>query len=273
MTCEKFKQLVHEYACGETNPASAAELEGHAEICPSCGRELAQITHLDAALRRAAAGEAVDSVVDSSAVEERVRRQIATEVAAAESLAQPSTASPMPRRGRFFNAIGIAAAVALMLFAYQELSPPRDGGMLKAAAEDHQREVVEGRPRPWLRDPAAIAALAAQNGVAPQALTSLAPAGYHLDRAKRCPLGGVSFVHLVFANGTQEFSVYLGAAIPRAKLVKLAKEGESEAGIYAADFGSGHVDCIETPRLTAMVVADSSSDSTMALAKLLRSSF
>lgn len=255
---------MHEYTCGEMDPTAAAEFEAHMAACPSCSREMADIGSLDAALRRISA-----DAVDSSALDERVRRQIEVEVAAAESFAPPRPVSTKPRRGRFTGAIGIAAAVVLFVFAYQELSPPRSGGILKAAAQDHQREVVEGQWRPWLRDPAAIGALITQSGVTAVSVAALAPAGYHLDRAKRCPLGGVSFVHLVFTNGAQEFSVYLGAAIPRAKL---AKEGESQAGIYAADFDAGHVDCFETPRLTALVVANGSSGSTLALAKLLRSS-
>jgi hypothetical protein len=263
VTCEEFSQLVHEYTCGELDAVAAADLEAHARGCGACARELDHVVALDAALRGVAAVE----TVDSRALDRRVREQIAAESAAGDG--SPFEARLKPRRRRLIEVVGIAAAVALMVFTYQELSPPRSGGMLKAAAEDHKREVVDGQWRLWLRDPTAINTLMEQIGVTSQSLTSVAPAGYHLDRAKRCPLGGVSFVHLVFTNGTQEFSVYLGAAVPRAKL---AKEGANQAGIYAADFDANHVDCFETPRLTAMVVANSSPHSTLTLAKLLRSS-
>jgi len=137
------------------------------------------------------------------------------------------------------------------------------------AAADHRHEVVDAHWRPWLTDPAAMAALAERSGIETRAILALAPPGYRLARAKRCALDGRPFLHLVYSNGAQEFSAYLRPrdAQPLAGMASDASATASGATVYTGDFGAEHVGCVQTSSVTAMVVTDESAAAASDLAR------
>ena len=261
MTCLEFAEIAQLYASEAADGASAASCEAHLDVCASCAREFKKMKQADAVLRSAALGEPIDT----ANVDARVRECIAAD------LASRTPQGVSARRKWAIAALAVAAAAALYVIGYPTLAPHQ--GLLAAAAQDHHREVVEHGLRRWVRDPNDIAAFAAENGIAQQVLSTIAPAGYHLDRAKRCPLDGVSFVHLVYSNGQQEFSVFLraGPAVPGNRISGSAARASAQSGAYKADFASDHVECIETPRLTALTVASRDSAPAVSLDALRRS--
>jgi hypothetical protein len=139
----------------------------------------------------------------------------------------------------------------------------RPRGVYADAAADHRSEIVERHWRPWLTDPAAIASLADRSGIEPRLVLAIAPPGYHLARAKRCALNHRAFLHLVYSDGAREFSAYLRPTDAQAP----AELGQSVASPYMKDFGAEHTGCVETPRVTAVIVTDESADSTRELAR------
>jgi hypothetical protein len=145
---------------------------------------------------------AAESVADSSVrnLEHRVMRQIARE----------------RLRRWLVPAISTAAAAALVgavLFwtaaRHATPIPAVFAPTLADAARDHTVEVVNQTPRRWRIDPADIAALEAAQGISGSDVKALETTGYHLERAKVCRLGGTPYMHLVYAKGTREFSVYM----------------------------------------------------------------
>jgi hypothetical protein len=106
-------------------------------------------------------------------------------------------------------AAAVIAMIAASVLSYrtfvQEQTPP----ICVAAAQDHQREIVQGEPRPWLSDMSAIEALAEKQAVPVYALTALGTTGYRLERARLCFLKKQIFLHLVYTKEGGEYSVYL----------------------------------------------------------------
>ncbi len=125
-----------------------------------------------------------------------------------------------------------------------------------AAAGDHHREVVDGRPRTWLRDDAAIEALAAREGIETGAIPRLGAAGLRLDRARLCRLDGSPFLHLVYSDGRRDVSVFL------------RKASGGASAIRSADSGAEHVAWFETARTRAIVVANQSRATAVGVAHL-----
>jgi hypothetical protein len=182
------------------------------------------IEQIDARLRDAFLGE----LPDASAVEHAVRKRMGEE--------------------RLRQWMMLAAAVILLAVAGYLVS----GRMYRARiyaemARDHRREVVQREPRHWRADPAEIEVLAERYGLTASQPIALAPAGYWLEHAKTCGLDGQPVLHLVYTNGTREFSVYVRK-----------RRGVGFSGVGRIE--SEQVAAIRTDRFEAAVVAVGSAD-------------
>lgn len=109
---------------------------------------------------------------------------------------------------------GVAAAAILLTIlagtiSYRALHQERTSLICAAAAQDHQREIVEGAPRRWLGHLSAIQALAQKQGVPVDAIAALSASGYRLERARLCFLEKQIFLHLVYTKDGRQYSVYL----------------------------------------------------------------
>lgn len=258
MTCDEIAGLAPLYITGELDARLSAEFDAHLKTCPACMRELERQARLDARLREVVLAEESNA----TRVDRRVR-----ELIAAESEGKPlPQLQPGPRRWAV-AVIGVAA-VTLVLAAvgYRTLPGQQVVRVYADAARDHRIEIVQQQPRPWLTDPAQIAALAEQQGIAPSAVSALASGGYHLNRAKLCFLDHRIFLHLVFSDGVQEFSVYLRQRDAKA-LPGPVREIANGKPLCTSDLDNEHVASIETPYLTALVVTDRSSDAALNFAR------
>jgi anti-sigma factor RsiW len=188
VSCDEVRELAPLCLSRELDSRLAGLLSEHLEACSSCAREFGEQIALDASLR---AGILSDHV-DTSVVDRRVREKIAFE-----------------NRGwewpRWFAG---AAAFTLALVAGM-LFLQRSAPIYAAAARDHRWEIVEGQHRKWLTDPALVEALAERRGFSRTMVAGMAPAGYRLVQGKLCRLDGHVFLHLVYANGLANFSVFL----------------------------------------------------------------
>jgi len=258
MNCGEVTYLTPLYITGELDARRSAEFDAHLKSCPACMAELERQARLDARLREVVFAEESNAI----RVDRRVRELIAAE-AATGPLPQMR---PRPRRW-VKPALGIAAAVLLVIAAgYQTLLGTRVARVYADAAFDHYLEIVQHGPRPWLTDPAQIAALAEQQGIARSAVTALASRGYHLDRGKLCFLDGRIFLHLVFSDGAQEFSVYLRRRDAR-PLPGPAREIANGMPLCTSDIKGEHVASVESSTLLAVVVTDKSSDAALNFAR------
>jgi hypothetical protein len=147
-------------------------------------------------------------------------------------------------RWAFVAAAGIALAIAF----FRPEAPP----ICIAAAQDHQREIVNGEPRPWLSDLSAIQSLAEKQRVPASAVTALATTGYRLERARLCFLKKQIFLHLVYTKDGSQYSVFLR---PPSRLFNNSVRGQENLAYF------------ETNRLTAVFVSHGTGAGALAFAR------
>lgn len=137
-------------------------------------------------------------------------------------------------------AAAVIAMVAASVLSYRAFVKEQTPPICVAAAQDHQREIVQGEPRPWLSDISAIQSLALKQGVPESAIVALDTTGYRLERARLCFLKKRIFLHLVYTKDKAEFSVYLR---PPSGLFDHSVRGEKTLAYF------------ETNRVTAVFVS------------------
>jgi anti-sigma factor RsiW len=223
MNCNDRSDLSSRYSLGELDEARAADFADHLKRCPACASD----QELDAQLHRAVIAESVNAG--------RVDGEIRTRIARAAHLR------------RLWVKAGIAAAVVIGLLIYRYRPAP--DSIYAAAAQDHQREVVDHQRRTWISSAPEISALAARQGLSTSDVDAISEPGYHVDRAKLCRLNGRIFLHLVYSGGPREFSVFLRPPDhPRIAPVQI--EG----------IGNECVATFETVHVTGLVVTAGSTD-------------
>ncbi len=226
MNCAEVLEILPLYLSGELDADRVAVVRAHFGSCPACARELLQQTELDAHVRQGILAEELDT----RSLDGRIRQQIAG-----------------GRPGRRWIGIAAAVAVALFLTALVYRFAAGAGSVYAAAARDHRSEVILHQHRTWLTDRSSLESLAAREGVARSAVFNVAPPGYHLDRAKFCRLAGNVFLHLVYSDGTREFSVFLRS-----------RDAARPDGVQSVDLEPERLAVFRTEGLDGMVVTDGS---------------
>ncbi len=216
MNCRELRNRAPLYISGEMQPPESREFAAHIAQCPACEADIEHQMALDARVRAALAQDAPDT----TRVERTVRSRIA----------QSSL------RRRWVVAGSIAAIVTLGIGLSIIAAPP---AIYADAARDHQVEVIEGQPRHWRLDREGIEILTARLGLTLARAAALAPAGYRLERAKICGVGGQPMLHLVFASGERRYSVFLRPATGGKRVIRIVRRGPEqiagfETGRYLA---------------------------------------
>jgi anti-sigma factor RsiW len=225
MNCTDIIELSPQYLSGELDERRVAEFAVHLKACPGC----AQQVELDTRLRDAILAEDIDT----AALDRRVRRSI--------------------RAGSIHVHWWVAAATVAAIVVIALLWTPQTARVCADAERDHRMEVIDHQRRTWLSDRSSIETLVEGQGLS-SPVGSLAPAGYQLDRGKLCRLGGRVFVHLVYTDGTREFSVFL-------------RKLDGEPVLGPARVTREHVAFFQTRNLTAMVVGDPSDEGVLRFAR------
>lgn len=250
MTCKDIADLQPLYLSGELDAERAAAFAAHLAECEPCAQDTERQTEFDQSLRNGARAEHFES----TPVEKRIRARIAAE--------------RRPRMAWAGVAAGVAAVIALGVFGSRVLLMQPTDPLCKDAADDHRAEVVNAEYRAWRTTVPQIQVLADRPGVD---VPLKAPPGYRLDRGKLCRLEGQVYLHLVYTNGHQEFSMFLrhrGPEMPPGQ----ARDSVNGRPLYTVDRGKEHIAFLQTDRLTAVIVTDQSSDAALSLARFAASS-
>ena len=222
MNCNDRSDLASRYFSGELDAARAAEFAEHLKACASCARD----QEVDTQLRKLSA-----EPLDTAPLDREIRSRIARNA----------------QMRRMWIKVGIAAAFVIGILVYRYRSAPES--IYAAAAQDHQREVVEHQRRAWISNRSEIDTLAARQGISAAEIAAISEPGYHLDHAKLCRLNGRVYLHLVYSGGARDFSVFLRPPdSPRIERVEI--EG----------VGNECVATFETPHVTALVVTAGSTE-------------
>jgi hypothetical protein len=157
-------------------------------------------------------------------------------------------------------AVVAAALIAMVLageFSYRTFRKEQTPPVCAAAAQDHDREIVNGEPRQWLSDLPAIDSLAAKQGVPASAIAALGTTGYRLERGRLCFLNKQIYLHLVYTKDRGEFSVYLR---PRG--------GEPlGSSVHQVDLGPDNLAYFQFHGLTAVFVSHAAAGDVLAFAR------
>jgi anti-sigma factor RsiW len=236
MNCREIEEFAPLYLSGEMDPDQRARFQAHLAQCRSCQEELNQQVVIDARFREALSGE----LPDARSLDQSVRGRISAQ------------------RARQSAIWGAAAAVLMIgaVLGYRGLRPVSAARLYADAALDHRLEVIEHQPRRWRTDPADLKNLAARYQLSD--LAGLAPAGYRLEHAKMCGIGGRPALHLVYTNGAREVSVFVRA-----------RSGTRNSTLRSAGVGSEHLAAFETDRLEAVVATDGTSGECLAFAQFI----
>jgi hypothetical protein len=238
MNCSDISVLVPLYLAGELDPARADSFAAHLRSCSACRRDIEQQSALDELLRTSILSEPVDG----SSLDERVRASIGAE--------------RRTSRRWMFTAAGIAAILLLAALGYRMVVSPRAKPMYAAAARDHRMEIVDAQPRKWFTDDASIQGLAGRVGLPGSVVAAFAPARYHLVQGKLCFLNGHVFLHLVYKDGSGNFSLFLRRSDDSALM-----------GAHTNTFAAEHVAGFQHDGLSALIVSEQPGDSVLRLAK------
>jgi anti-sigma factor RsiW len=249
MNCQDIATLCPLYLSGELDAPRELAFAEHLRLCPTCAAELERHTRLDAVLRDTVLSEHIDT----AALDQRIRARLWTE-------------PTFSRARRLAAAAGIAAILLAGTVGYRTLFHTKPPRVFFDAAQDHRNEVTHRQHRTWLFDPKLIADLAQHNGLPPSLIATLTPPGYRLVEAKLCRLDGRVFLHLVYAQGSREFSTYL-RALDAPLLPGAVTETDNGKLLHQADSGGDHIASFQTAKLTAMFVTDQPGTAALSLAR------
>ncbi len=224
MNCQELTELSPLYLSGELDRARAAAFAAHLDACPDCARAV----EFDTRLRQAVLAEPLDRKIDTEACDLRIRGAIARQ----------------QRLRRIRMAAGLAATVLLGALLYRAATHATP--VYAAAAQDHRREVADHERRNWVAQPDQMSALASRLGISESLPAAID--GYRLEHAKLCRLNGRIFLHAVYSDGSREFSLFLREPDSHASPVRITSSGGEQVAAF------------ETAHVTALIVADRSSD-------------
>jgi anti-sigma factor RsiW len=234
--CAAIRMRAPLYLSGELDAEERDGFEAHLAKCPACQMKIAEDWNLDAALRSAFGGWP-----DTSRLEQALRRKLSVD----------------QKRRRQAWAGAIAASLVLLLvggvFAWARWTRPPQ--WYADAALDHRTEVIEHQPRHWRSGDIEIAGLAARTGLQLGQVMAVGAAGYRLEHAKFCGIGGRRMLHLVFSNGTRTYSVFVAPQPGPVETVRTIRRGAEQVAGF------------ETGRFRGIVVSDGSAEECTGLAR------
>lgn len=237
MNCSDISAFAPLYLTGELDPERTEAFSKHLGNCPACRRELGHQTAFDELLRAAVLAEPVDS----SSVDQRVRQTI--------------DAQQRTSRRWMFTAAGIAAVLLVAIAGYRAVFSARTQPVY-AAARDHRMEIVDRQPRKWFTDRASIEGLAGREGLPDSVVSAFIPSGYRLVQGKLCLLDGHVFLHLVYANESGIFSLFLRRP-----------DDAGSYGIRTDTFAAEHIAGFQNDQVSALIVSEQPGETVLRLAK------
>jgi len=242
MNCNETKFVMPLYLSSELDATRMADFEIHVQQCGPCARELEYARHCDELMRDACLEEPLDTM--------DLRARVLSEISKSRPRRQFLFRRPvytLPIAAVLLLAIG----VAIVYFSLYNSSQT----VYAAALDDHYSEVVQHPTIPgWRETPSEISAFVRQQLGDADFLDKLAPAGYHLMRARLCDLPDKAYVHLVFKNDAREISIYV-----RRKDVELpgaTVETVNGCALHATAINKFEIAGFQSQRYTVLVVSD-----------------
>lgn len=138
-----------------------------------------------------------------------------------------------------------------LLAARSGLAPAR---VYQDAADDYRREVLGHEQVPWVLGETKLSGLAELEGVPVDTARALVGVGYHMEKGRVCRLDGRAFLHLVYTDGTHEYSVFL-RRFETEPLPGASQGAVNGKTLYEAKIGGQELASFRSGAFTVLVVA------------------
>ena len=132
-------------------------------------------------------------------------------------------------------------------------SGPEAAPVYRDAVLDHRNEVVDHPPLPWVLGENKLAGLAELEGVPQDTARALLGVGYHMEKGKICRLDRRAFLHVVYTDGRDEYSVFLRRS-ETDPLPGFAQGSVNGKTIYSAKIGGQQLASYRSGAFTVLVV-------------------
>jgi len=193
LRCADVLDRLPEYLADALEPPQSDEVAAHLETCPECAMALATERRLDKLVSHAV-NEAAPS---SAALQMRIAEHISGRVI------------PRYQWWRLATVAAAISSIALGLAIWHAVSGYQVHLLCADAADDHHTEITMREARRWRATPQEISELVHRELGSTEVPQNIEGQHLSLARARVCRLRGSRFMHLVYANGAREVSVFL----------------------------------------------------------------
>lgn len=229
LRCADVLDRLPDYLADALEPPQSDEVAAHLESCPDCAMALATERRLDQLVAHAVN----DAAPSSAALQLRLAGHIA------------GRAAPSFQWWRMATVAAAVASIALGLAVWRGFSGYQAHLLCTDAADDHHTEITLREARRWRTTPQDISDLARRELGSPDLPQTIEGEHLTLARAKVCRLRGSRFMHLVYAAGAREVSVFLALDKPGQALNRNAMPGpihdEHDLGVDVSTFRMGNL--------------------------------
>ena len=198
LRCADVLDRLPEYLADALEPPQSDEVAAHLETCPECAMALATERRLDNLVSHAVN----ESAPSSAALQMRIAEHVS------------GRSAPRFQWWRLATVAAAISSIALGLAIWQGISGYQVHLLCADAADDHHTEITMREARRWRATPQEISDLVHRELGAMDVPQTIEGQHLTLSRARVCRLKGSRFMHLVYANGEREVSVFLALDKP-----------------------------------------------------------
>ncbi|MFY9227336.1 MAG: zf-HC2 domain-containing protein [Blastocatellia bacterium] len=259
INCHKINNLLSAYLEDQLDTATTIIVATHLENCPSCEKELTQLTKISSLLKTAIqqANESdLTLATRANAINERIKEQIALTIAQTKqptnnivSIQKPTNRSIWIKK----IVLSLAASIVIALLSVFSLTyyATATGPLLLGAARNHQFCSAIELSNIGLHKGHSKTELSKQFNTKLPELDTL---GIKFSDLHPCEVYQTSFLHLMYLKGERPVSVYYGLANSIDKF-KETKTQINPEQLYLETSGSLKVGAISTKENTLWLIA------------------
>jgi anti-sigma factor RsiW len=259
LSCYKISNLLSAYMENQLDTATTLTVANHLENCPSCEKELNQLTKISSLLKTAIqqANESdLTLPTRANAINDRVKEQIALTFAQTTqpinnviSIQNPNSRSIWVKK----IVLSLAASIVIAILSVFSLTyyATATGPLLSGAARNHQFCSAIELSNIGLHKGHSKTELSKQFNTKLPELDAL---GIKFSDLHPCEVYQTSFLHLMYLKGDNQVSVYYGLANAIDKFKETQAQINPEQ-LYLATSGSLKVGAISTKENTLWLIA------------------
>ncbi|MBK7993652.1 MAG: zf-HC2 domain-containing protein [Blastocatellia bacterium] len=258
LSCYKINNLLSAYLENQLDTATTLTVANHLENCPSCEKELNQLTKISSLLKTAIqqANESdLTLATRANAINDRVKEQIALTIAQTKQPTNNVISIQKPIKTSWIKKVilSLAASILIAMLSVFSLTyyATATGPLLIGAARNHQFCSAIELSNIGLHKGHSKTELSKQFNTKFPELDTL---GIKFADLHPCEVYQTSFLHLMYLKGDNQVSVYYGLANALDKFKETQTQINPEQ-LYLETSGSLQVGAVSTKENTLWLIA------------------